>query len=554
MTQVLGGTEMPEFVATVLQEWENGRTHLAKAVKSYVGATAALRAAIITYPLWTLHSLTSTLEEEIESLPLELLELEKARMVLANARNTQCSPINRLPSELLVSIFQIVVDSAYPYDSYDCTSYANPAAKLVQVCSRWHQVASEAGTLWSCVVIPYQGRGTSERVLTTARMQLQRTYGSSINLFISHKLFYYPDNFWFQSTNALITPYMNQIHSLTVRLPRGGDAEMLLNYCTAGGTAGTLSRLEIAVKLSPTFLFHQADSQTLGQIDEYLRSVRTLKLRSAAFDWQCAVFEQLGELVLCNLNTRCCPNLTQLAGVLSASPGLRDLRLKETTIRDETEPMVHSPVRLEHLEKLVLDRLDDASSCRAISILSLGEQGLYLTFNVDSSSSTVLLALRQFATKNRIETFRYTGVSARQPLQEILESLPDLSYLMLDKLKLGKSDFDALIHCNGAPLASPSSPPSPPLSLEQTSPTSPLPKLKRLTFVDATILCDQATFKKAISSLSLCSFRLQGCSIETITESQKKPGGAPTKLGSIGATSELGIWLTENLGDGVTFS
>ncbi|KAF8599896.1 hypothetical protein BDV93DRAFT_525747 [Ceratobasidium sp. AG-I] len=538
---------MPEFLTTVLQEWENGRAHLATAIESYVAATAALRAATASYPLWTLHYPTSTLEAELESISLELLGLEKARVVLANTRNAQCSLIDRLPSELLASIFQVAVDSTYPPHIYDSISYANPAAKLIRVCSRWRQVALATGSLWSCVVFPYQADRNYEKVSTNARIQLERTCGSSVDLFLSHKPSDGLDGSRFQSTIELIKPYMKRLRSLVVRLDRRADTESLLECCLTNGTAGTLSRLEIVGTCPSAPLFHRADSQTRERFDEYLRSVRMLKLCTATFDWRCAVFEQLSELVLCHLHAPYCPNLTQLAGVLSSSPGLRRLRLKKITIHDETEPVIQPPLKLQHLGKLILDRLDDPSSCEAISTLSLGQRSLSLTFHADFNSSIALGALRRFATENRIETFRFKGVPNCQPMQDIIESLPDLKCLVLDGLKLGESDFNALARLSIAPPPSPSSP------LAQINLTSSPSQLKRLALVECIILGDQTAFKETISSLSLESFRLRDCSIETATESQGESGDVSTTLRGIDAKTELGIWLAENMAGTVMF-
>ncbi|KAF8599923.1 hypothetical protein BDV93DRAFT_511307 [Ceratobasidium sp. AG-I] len=539
--QMLGDTEIPELLATVVQEWENGRAHLAKAIKSYVGTTVALQAATASFPLWPLRYPTSALEDELESLSKELLELDRARVALANTRNAQCSPINRMPPELLVYIFQIIVDIAYPLDIYDSVSSTNPAAKLIQVCSRWRQVAVEARSLWSCIVVPYQASRDYERVSISARTQLGRTRGSSIDLFLSFAQTYTLDDSRFRPTINMIKPYVKELRSLVVRLPRSKHIESLLECCVTNGTPGSLSRLEITQNSFPALLFRQPDSKTHERLNQYLRSVRILRLCRVAFDWKCIVFEQLNELSLCHLDAPCCPTLAQLAGVLSASPGLRRLRLKKMTIHDEIEPVIHSPVRLEHLQTLALDKLDDSSSCGVISVLSLGRQSLDLTFKGDFNSSKTLMALRRFASENRIEKFRFTSVPTRQPLQEILESLPGITYLVLDELKLGGPDINTLAHCNSIPPLPPSSP------LVQPNPTSPLPKLKTLAFFDCTIFCDEATFKEAISSLSLKCFCLHNCSIEAPTGSQNMSSSVSTRLCGIDATTELGIWLTEHL-------
>lgn len=60
---------------------------------------------------------------------------------------------------------------------------------------------------------------------------------------------------------------------------------------------------------------------------------------------------------------------------------------------------------------------------------------------------------------------------------------------------------------------------------------------------------DQAMFEEAISSISLDYLQLLDCSIEVQTETQAEDGSAyiATKDFGIGATTQLGIWLTENL-------
>ncbi|KAF8599888.1 hypothetical protein BDV93DRAFT_559880 [Ceratobasidium sp. AG-I] len=338
-----------------------------------------------------------------------------------------CSPINRIPSELLALIFQIVVDYAYPLDIYDSMSYANPATKLAQVCSRWRQAALEAGSLWSCLVLSYQIQEDYDRMLATARMQLERTRGSPMDLFLFHEQSYVWDNPEFQCITDLIKPYMKQLRSLTVRLPRNEDIESLLEYCSSNGTAGSLSQLDIFGGNLSSPLFYQADSQTLEQLDEYLRSVRTLKLRAATFEWKCAVFELLDELSLCHLHTIWCPTLTQFANILSASPGLRRLRLKKMKIRDEMAPAILAPVKLQFLETLSLNKLGESSFCKVISVLSLDRRTSDITFNADFSSSIMRKALRRFASENNAVTFRLVGIRHRQPLHEILESLPAMA-------------------------------------------------------------------------------------------------------------------------------
>lgn len=54
-------------------------------------------------------------------------------------------------------------------------------------------------------------------------------------------------------------------------------------------------------------------------------------------------------------------------------------------------------------------------------------------------------------------------------------------------------------------------------------------------------------FKKAVNRLSLNPFRLIDCSIEVRTKLQEGSGGVSTRLRKIDATTELSVWLTENM-------
>ncbi|KAF8599901.1 hypothetical protein BDV93DRAFT_290442 [Ceratobasidium sp. AG-I] len=533
----------------IVYEWENARAHLAKAIRSYARAAMALQAATISHPLWALGYSITILEDELDSLSSGLFELDRARVVLTNTRNAQCSLINRLPAELLASIFQVVVDSAYPHDAYDSASYTNPATKLVRVCSHWRQVALETGPLWSCVVFPYHGSRDHEHISTGARMQLDRSRGSSIDLFICVTQPYNLENTQFRSITNLIKPYMKQLRSLTVRLPRSEDIESLLECCAMNGTTGSLSRLDIFGNFVSLPLFHQANLQRLKQLDDYLRSVRILKLRAVTFNWRCAVFERLDELLFDDIYTPRCPNLTQFAGILSASPDLRRLLLKKFTVHEQMEPMIHPPVKLEHLEKLSLDRLSDSGFCRVASVLSLGRRSPDIAFTADFNSPATLSALRRFASETRVVKLRFAGFPNRQPVPEILELLPHLEYLGLGGLVLERSDLDALVNHNRIPAVSPS-----PLPV-QTNLAGPLPKLKRLALIKCTILCDRVMFKEIFRGLSLGLLNMCDCSIELRTESQGS-GHSPhiaTNVIAINATTELGIWLTENMGGRVVF-
>ncbi|KAF8601555.1 hypothetical protein BDV93DRAFT_524728 [Ceratobasidium sp. AG-I] len=185
---MLRGTKLPDILTAVSHEWEDACANLTKAIETYVGATTALAAATASLPPWKFYNPTPALDIELQSLSLGLLELDKARVILAKTRNTQYSTISRLPSELLASIFQIVVDAAHPRNIAESENYANPAVKLGHVCSCWRRVVLEAGSLWSCIVFSYEHHNRYESALTTVQTQLERARGSPVCLFVSPAL------------------------------------------------------------------------------------------------------------------------------------------------------------------------------------------------------------------------------------------------------------------------------------------------------------------------------------------------------------------------------
>ncbi|KAF8602619.1 hypothetical protein BDV93DRAFT_581830 [Ceratobasidium sp. AG-I] len=323
------------------------------------------------------------------------------------------------------------------------------------------------------------------------------------------------------------------------------DIESTLECLLENGTAGSLSRLEIYGGTPFPPLFNRANSRTLDRLDEHLGYVRTLYLRNVIFRWKCAVFEQLNSLELEHLPSASHLNWTQLAELLSASPGLRYLALKHIHVNGN-ESTTHPPLRLQCLKSLTLHGFGDAGFQRVASILTLGGKGSYLHIDCDLNSSAMLEALRLLASGGSISALCLAACPKRQPLPEIIESLPNLKCLILGRLELDRSDFNALVRRNSLNNTRLASSPSPHSRIDLSSPLS---RITKLGLVQCTIVCDQATLKEALRSLGLDIFHLWYCSIEVKIETRVEDGNTntTTKILDIGATTELGIWLAENM-------
>ncbi|KAF7336540.1 hypothetical protein MSAN_02286100 [Mycena sanguinolenta] len=96
----------------------------------------------------------ASLGAEISRLTNRLRELEEERAAVAryHAQNTSiCSPLRRMPTEILAEIFSWMLPSPR-----DIPSIHNSPWVLTHVCSRWRAVALSIPSLWSLVIINFK--------------------------------------------------------------------------------------------------------------------------------------------------------------------------------------------------------------------------------------------------------------------------------------------------------------------------------------------------------------------------------------------------------------
>ncbi|KAJ7646503.1 hypothetical protein FB45DRAFT_1098288 [Roridomyces roridus] len=85
------------------------------------------------------------------------------------------SPVRRLPNELLVEIFMVVVRDTYGFDDNVPRPWSQPPWTLARVCRRWTAVALGTSLLWSRVVLHLDLIGLGQGAVTMTELLHQRS-------------------------------------------------------------------------------------------------------------------------------------------------------------------------------------------------------------------------------------------------------------------------------------------------------------------------------------------------------------------------------------------
>ncbi|KAL5637278.1 hypothetical protein ACGC1H_001052 [Rhizoctonia solani] len=309
----------------------------------------------------------------------------KSTVVSSGMNDPVTPPINKLPSEILATIMQIVTSYApccwrgeMPYTNNPALRYPDT---LTHVCSRWRQVAIHSRNLWSHVDIPI--RDVSYSRVTTF---LNRAGQSPLSLHLSDE----HDKLTGGSLVSLIAPITSPIKSLELdKFPNGWIENYVstLSICLATCTAGTLTEFVVRVgdqclaqrHPRPTFIKarnHPGEIYLSGiflrpiyidldlpqeRLEAVLRDVTVLRLDRHYFQWSSSVYHGLVELrLLGRRGANTCISESQLIDMLSCNPRLRILHfgLEIVDVAPlETTSASSEPIILRELEVLNLDWL-----------------------------------------------------------------------------------------------------------------------------------------------------------------------------------------------------
>ncbi|KAH9941051.1 hypothetical protein B0H21DRAFT_697141 [Amylocystis lapponica] len=302
------------------------------------------------------------LREALHSLESKMASLLTERDLLESRLEQAVrmqSPIQRLPNELLASIFVIGVLDREEEDSLMLST-------LMLVCRYWREVAVNTPMLWSRIVT-----GTN-RSLERARMKLERSksvplhvcvdfsregeHGTIRTESIMHALDLLRPAIWRWQTFHLTVPNRPQAHAA---LTRCKEPAPLLEV--------------LSVRILHSMQEDHYSNPPLPLFDRHTPRLRSCSFTSFHFNWDLGLVSQLRVLKLGGYWNGFSPSIDVILGILRACPLLEELALRNMSDVDpescallEADPVEHDGfpdkfLRVNDMRTIQLPRLVKAS-------------------------------------------------------------------------------------------------------------------------------------------------------------------------------------------------
>ncbi|KAF8599515.1 hypothetical protein BDV93DRAFT_298423 [Ceratobasidium sp. AG-I] len=370
---------MSTITSMICSEWTSARKQLSRALDSFDAVCKTLEASGIQ-PGATRESVLQEFFFSIETeLPLLLHEsdrLTKSLYLLKKARNSsiQHVSINRLPPELLLSIFTTAIESSraarliQPFRTDTSLDLANV---ISSVCTYWRQIALDTPALWSDIDPTRKGG------LDHVALWLERSRVHSLNVRFGSA--YNHDRV--RELASLLGRHSSRFKQLALRSDCFLGQKMFSDACerhNAGPSAQLQSLALFAVDNWDWNSREEVDWPPKEQMDEFLRPIHTLYIRGRHLnDWASAAFQGLCRLTLVAIEDLTCHDLM---GVLEASPSLRCLELSKLLVRGIPEHNT-PPIILPDLETLCLHSLSTQLIRWLSRSLVPGTKGLTLSLS-----------------------------------------------------------------------------------------------------------------------------------------------------------------------------
>lgn len=361
------------------------------------------------------------LREALHSLESKMATLLSERELLESRLEQAVrlqSPIQRLPEELLSTIFEIGV--LYE-DEEDSLTLAN----MMLVCRYWRDVAVDTPGLWSRIMT-----GTHHSI-ERARLKLERSKNVPLDIWVD---FSPPMEYGSVRTETLmhamdlLRPSISRWRSFHLTVPNRPQTHAVLSRCKE--RAPLLEVLSVRVCHSM-----QEDHYSTPPLP--LFEGRTPRLRSSSFtsfnfNWDMALVSRLRVLKLGGYWNGLSPSVDVILGILRACPQLEELALRNmsdvdprTCAQAEADPSDHD----DSSERFV--RLADS---RTVQLPNLRKASFYYCGNMRARTVLGLLA---FPALEEIELCFLDNVSS------IIEQLrrQSLTRLPLHRLRIESSYF-----------------------------------------------------------------------------------------------------------------
>ena len=343
----------------------------------------------------------------------DLLELRLEQAVRMN------SPVQRLPNDLLSSIFSIAV-----LDEEDEDTIA--LSNLMLVCRCWREVAVNSPMLWTRIVM-----GTHHSIdRAILKLDRSRTAPLYICLDFSPRM-----EHGTVSTESIITamelvrPAIWRWKTFHLIVPSRPQAHVALSRCKEQAP-----QLEVlSVRVSHSMQEDHYSKPPLSLFERTTPRLRTSSFTSFNFGWDLALLSNLRVLKLGGYWNGFSPSVDTLLKTLRSCPQLEELVLRNMSDVDPDGCTTALPEASEH-DDYVLAR---ASDTRSISLPRLRKASFYYSGNLRTRT---VLTLLSFPALERIELCYLDNVS---PMLEALRR-QSLTVLPLRHLRIESCFFNEL--------------------------------------------------------------------------------------------------------------
>lgn len=450
---------MIELVETL----DKAGTLLCSALDKYLGACSAIQNhyqqtnALTGVP----RALAERVVSELALVTSCEAKIRQARSTISQAVNISSivAPINSLPSEILIRIFHLVVNTRpcdLKYHGGAKVILPNYPEFLSHVCTRWRQIVRDSPSLWSHIdIVPFNC--LNQAFKTRAEASISRAGDSLLDIHLYEPELY--NNFDHEGVIdffAIAAPRMRSLELVAPDISNWVD-DSVLDFCFGNCTVGTFTELTIASSSAGDSIFIEAtyDPDFLStnvwlnvppeDLEALLAPVIVLRLDGVFLPWCHPVYRGLVELRL--VTTRKRPTqITELevVNILRSSPNLRVLQfgLKITDLLDDS-PLF--PVHLSDLEILDSTPMQRDQLGTFLRLLAPGPKPLQFSFSphIPRNGSSVPPhedKIEGFLTRSNVTRIHVKGLPNPPDinLSSLLSPLPGLRVLALDSFQIGR--------------------------------------------------------------------------------------------------------------------
>ncbi|KAG8715361.1 hypothetical protein FRC09_016674 [Ceratobasidium sp. 395] len=384
-----------------------------------------------------LENVLAALDSEIHELvPPDVDQVASANKTVKLLRNksTTLVRINILPSELLTRVFELLCHSYDKLSEMDQLSRSPWALACVN--TYWRQLTVNNSYLWARIHMPtWSERGGKPHEQMWKRLTYART--SPLNAIVD--IDEMPVNHIFaQETENLFVESAPRLRSLIYYSPGHGFTSYLpsdfLSYWIQHGTPGNGYHMKL-LSYSPAVpgdlrLNIQPSLVPMEQIEAFLASIQYLALHHHYVGWSSTLYHGLIELDLSfEPSFVQFPTASEFAAILSASPGLRALKLHGFGLHLQDLLDAVEPIRLNYLEVLFLGDIHHRSRKLLLSMFQPGSTPLYMRLNVPKRSVDIIHYARLLQRSSVIKLM-IVGNGLHLP-RSILASLAGVRHLCL---------------------------------------------------------------------------------------------------------------------------